>query len=108
MSEPSWLEKLYLGAKRTIKTGYQRDKEGIKEVLNFFGCDSDSDIYKFMAKTAHIGEPIFSGITETAEFVAKNVDETGYLMSDMIGWAVEGDSIDSRRLLNYLYTVFFL
>lgn len=102
MSNDNWLEKIYIGAKNTIKTGYNINKEYAKDAIDFvFG--SDSDVYKFCAKTAHITEPIFSGITETLEFVGKNPKETGAILSDIAGWVIENEDLDSKRLLNFLY-----
>lgn len=103
MSEPGFFKKLYIEAKNTVKSAYKTSKAGAKYALETIGLGEDTETYKFLAKASNVTEPIFSGVTESAEFVCKNLGDTGAVLSDLAGWAIGSDSLDTKRLLNYLY-----
>jgi len=106
LGEPSWFEKIYIDTKQSAKNGYHKYKEKTKYVLDTIGFGENTDLYKACAKVSNVTEPIFSGIVETAEFVYKNADETGDVLSDLTAWAMGGDTLDKSRLMNYLYNYY--
>lgn len=103
MGTEDWFTKLYVKTKKEYKNTYNAGKQYTKNAIKKLGIKPDPQICNKVKKAVKITEPILSGVVETAEFVGKNIKETGYVLSDLAGWAIEGDTLDSRRLLNYLY-----